>query len=251
MPASRFLRLLAFSLATGAPLAAQIDYATPGRLYLQDFNHRELRSAASFAWDDNHTFPGWFAAYCQGAPAVFTPPPVVLVTEGRGQTHIGFYLYHGALSPHDGALGSQATDEKTPGVGTGGVCYGLALANRTGQVLTRFTLSYRVELWRLAANPAPQATLVASYRVGGASLGEGEWTAIPGSAYATPAPAAGVQPGNLDGNAPENVVSFGELDVTGLRIPPGETLWIRWFDVNNRQTDHGIGLDDVALSLAP
>jgi uncharacterized protein len=53
----------------------------------------------------------------------------------------------------------------------------------------------------------------------------------------------------VDGNAPENGVRFNNLEVKGLSLAPGESVWVRWFDVNNRGPDHGIGLDDVRMKL--
>jgi hypothetical protein len=243
--------VLAFTLlAAAAPLAARIDYDRPGKLYFQDFNHPALAATGSFPWEDDKTFPGWFAAHYQGARDVHITPRVLLVTEGKGQTHIGFYLYRGTLAPHDAALGGQPTDEMHPGVGVGGLCYAAALVNRTGTPLSRLSLSYRVELWRVVSSASLQTTLVAAYRVGGSTIADGPWTDIPGSAYTPPDSLALAQSANLDGNAPAHVTSF-DLSVSDLGLKPGETLWVRWFDVNNRQADLGLGIDDVALALEP
>ena len=240
--------ILALPFITASSLAAQIVYDKPGKLYLQNFNHSALAAAGSFPWEDNKTFPGWFASHYQGTRDAHVVPRVLLVTEGKGQTHIGFYLYRGALAPHDAALGGQPTDEMNPGVGSGGLCYAAAFVNRTGVPLSLLTLSYRVELWRISSNASLQTTLVAAYRVGGASIADGPWTDIPGSAYTPPDSLALAQSANLDGNAPGHVASF-DLSVSDLGLKSGETLWVRWFDVNNRQADLGLGIDDVAVIL--
>jgi hypothetical protein len=261
----RLLTALATSLALAAPAAAQIEYSTPGRPYVQNFDHPDAADAGILSWVDNSTFGGWFAAYYDGLRGTFSPVDNIVATSGAGRLEHAFYLYRSdpvraagsarANPPPrpDAALGTQPSDTRCPGVGSGGIFYGVALVNRSGVTLETLRLSYRVELWRLAFTPAKQSTLTASYRVGGDSLTSGNWTLIPGAVYTTPhaGEGEGSNARSLDGNAPENVTPFPDLVVGNLALAPGQTLWIRWFDVNNRLADHGIGLDDVSITLLP
>lgn len=250
------LRLSAALLfcATATAAFGQISYREAGSTYRQDFNHPRLAQGhTEIPWRDNETFPGWFAAYFDGIRGVYTTPDIVMATSGRGQNSIAFYLYRSEFNRADGALGAQPSDERAPGLNRGGMYYGVALTNDTGVTLNRLRLSYRVELWRLTATPTRQETLHVAYQVGGTGLDEGFWRTVPGSHYTTPHQGDG--PGstarNLDGNTPENVVEFNNLEVTGLNLVPGQTIWLRWFDVNNPSFDHGVGIDDVEIVLNP
>jgi hypothetical protein len=244
----------ALFVALAPSLPAQVDYTEPGRPYLQTFDLAEGGFAA-LPWTDNQTFRGWFALFYDGLRATYTVPETILPTSGPGRLDTAFYLYRpeprASATPLDAALGTQPTDQRAPGVGSGGIFYGVALVNRTNTTLDRLRLSYRVELWRLATTRNKQSTLSASYRVGGQGLAEGAWTLVPGGVYTTPLAAEpDTQARSLDGNAPEHRSPF-DLALAGLALAPGQTLWIRWFDVNNSLADHGIGLDDVSITLSP
>lgn len=261
---TNLLRLLTLlGIAAVAPLAAQIDYTRPGVAYVQDFNLPAAAETALLDWTDNVTFPGWFAAYFDGKRSVWSTPEHVLPSSGVGKNEYAFYLYRsepprGATTANaprriDAALGSQPSDARCPGVGSGGMFYGVALTNRTEHTLHTLRLGYRVELWRVSNASAPQRTLVASCRVGGDNLVDGDWIAIPGSDYTTPRGGGGegASPISVDGNAPENITAFTDLELGDLSIAPDQTVWIRWFDVNNRSADHGVGIDDVRITLLP
>lgn len=232
--------------------AAQISYRTPGVPYKQDFNHPRLAAGeVEITWHDNETFPGWSAAYYDGIRGTYETPSLVMATSGRGRNAVAFYLYRSDTERTDGALGAQPSDERMPGLNRGGMYYGVALINDSNVTLNRLNLAYQVELWRLTATPAKQETLHVSYQVGGTGLDEGFWRTIPGSHYTTPHAGEGGQSArSLDGNAPENVTPF-KLEVEDLNLMPGQTLWLRWFDVNNPSFDHGVGIDDVSITLKP
>jgi len=242
-----------------SPLDAQVDYTRAGQPYTQNFDHPEAFMSGPFAWNDNQTFPGWFATYYEGSRSRYSPVESIFATSGSGRNEQAFYLYRSdsvrgaSLAAPDCALGSQSSDQRCPGVGAGGIFYGVALVNRTGETLDTLRLSFLVELWRLATTPPTQTTLTVSVRVGGKDLTDGSWMLVPGGVYATPRGGDGesVQARSLDGNAPENVKAFSDLTLSGLALAPGETVWVRWFDVNNSFADHGIGLDDVSLTLLP
>lgn len=249
--------------SAAAPLSAQVEYTTPGSAYVQDFNLPAAAENALLAWQDNITLPGWFAALYDGNRDAHSAPEHLLPTSGLGRNEIGFYLYR-ADPPRsekklaepariDAALGARPSDALCPGIGSGGVFYGVALVNKTGATLDALRLTYRVELWRLAATAAPQSTLAVSCRVGGEGIVYGSWMPVSGSHYTTPRGGGGegAQSRSVDGNAPENISTFTDLRLAGLALAPGQTLWIRWFDVNNRSADHGVGIDDVRITLLP
>jgi|GEM_PF-6816349 hypothetical protein len=106
---------------------------------------------------------------------------------------------------------------------------------------------------RRAARSAPaQTTLVTEYRVTDADASFHEldsWSLINGSSYTTPQSGTGTgSTASIDGKDPANIVSFSNLLVEGLHVATGQSLWIRWFDVNNQGAEHGIGLDELVFS---
>lgn len=233
----------------GVPsIVAQVDYAKPGSVYTQDFNHASGWGTADLKWENNVTFPGWYAAIYDGKEGRFITPSALSPTDGQG---VGLNLYRDVVDRKDGSLGSQAAEEVTPGAGVGGVFYGVQITNRTENVITQFSFGYKVKLWRLASPKARQATLMASYKIGGGSLSDGSWTIIGGTSYTTPKEGNGTTAASVDGNKPENQVDFPKIVVGGVKIHPGESVWIRWFDVNNRGLDHGIAIDDFKFMAGP
>lgn len=251
------VRLLALAAFVSGPLvislSAQVEIRNASEVYRQDFNRAEGWVAGALAWTDNALFPGWYAAYYNSNTGEFTTPEQIFVTDGQASNVSSMRLYRSFEAREDGSLGSQAFDQHVPGPGGGGIFYGVHLVNRTSRTLTSFTLSYYVELWRVAVQ-GRHPTLSAAYLVGGQSLtDDDEWTLIPGSAYTTPRGSAqGARTAvNVDGNADENRTAFTGIKIEGITIAPGQSLWIRWFDVNNRGNDHGIGIDDVEIRFGP
>lgn len=243
--------LAAASLFVGlaSVVSARVEIRSVGQVYREDFNRAGGWVAGSAPWVNNETVPGWYAAYYNSTNGEFTTPDRIFITDGQANSVSSLRIYRPFDQREDGALGSQAYDAHAPGPGGGGIFYGVGLVNRTSRPITSFTLSYNVELWRVAVQ-GRQLTLTAAYLAGGDSItDEDEWTLIPGTAYTTP---RGSAPGartavNVDGNADENRTAFTDLRVDGFRLAPGQTLWIRWFDVNNRGNDHGIAIDDVEI----
>lgn len=54
----------------------------------------------------------------------------------------------------------------------------------------------------------------------------------------------------LDGNAAANR-SFLSATVTGISWSPGASLWLRWTDLNNAESDNGLAIDDLTFTTAP
>lgn len=240
--------LVAFFIAGAFSASAQVNYTKVNSVYTQDFNNVAGWSGTSAKWTDNSTIPGWFAAYYNSAKKTFSTPARVSLSEGQGA---GLSIYRDVDDTKEGALGSQSADEICPDALAGGIFYGVQITNKTDHVLTQFSIGYRVELWRLSSTKAVQATLMASYKIGGGSLTDGAWSVISGTSYTTPRASIDEVAISVDGNKPENQVQFPKVIVTGVKIPPGESVWIRWFDVNNRLLDHGAAIDDFTFSAAP
>lgn len=234
-------------------VSAQLLYSTPGSPLVETFTLANPVSDGPITWTDNETFRGWYAAFYDGKRDLYETPLELFVSTGQGRPGSTLHLYRSIQNPSDGALGSRAADDRSPGIGAGGTFYGVYVVNATSVTLGTLSLSYRVEQYSVANTPDRQTTLSVSYRLGGEGLGEGKWTPVSGSNYTTPRPDVALPSilGELNGNQPENTVIFDALRVERLALAPGRGIWIRWFDVNNRFADHGIGIDDVSITLSP
>src|SRR6185436_11420725 len=56
-------------------------------------------------------------------------------------------------------------------------------------------------------------------------------------------------PQALNGNAPTNRTVFTNIVLTGLVVPAGQELFLRWFDGDDAGFDDGLGLDDLTVSF--
>jgi predicted extracellular nuclease len=227
-------------LALAASGQAQVSYT--GGSYTQNFDTLPasgtftLAGAGPFALDGAPVgasgLAGWtFAKYAgTGANAVF------LVSTGTSTTG-GVYSF-GATATPERALGS---------LGSGGVAsrFGVTLVNNTGATVTQFTLSYTGEQWRRGS--AAANTLTFAYALGATDLNTGAFTAVPALNFTAPnTTGSGVA---IDGNAAGNRTAISAV-VTGVAWEPGQTLVLRWSDVDDSGSDDGIAIDDLTFSTA-
>jgi len=259
MNAAHFTRASLVGLiltACSGPLAAQLAYTTAGETLTETFTRASgwgTGNAAVARWTDNTTVRGWYAAFYENETATYTTPTSYVQSNGAQSSRQSLYLFRdttNATTRQDGALGAFPINAQTGGAASkGGVFFGVQIANQTGQTLTQFSLTYVMEIWRLS-NRARANRLIVSYRIGGSEFAGGEWTPIPELTLTSPTgPAENSAPQN--GNLPENRIAAPVTTVSGVSIPSGESLWIRWWDANDPGIDNGLGIDDVAFSARP
>ncbi len=225
-------------LALAASGHAQISYT--GGSYTQNFDTLPasgtfpLAGVGPFALDGAPIgasgLAGWsLAKYAgTGANAIF------LV--GTGTNNAGGVYSFGPAATPERALGS---------LGSGGVAsrFGVALTNNTGATVTQFTLSYTGEQWRRGSAAANQLTF--AYALGATDLNTGAFTAVPALDFTAPnTTGSGVA---IDGNASGNRTAVSAM-VTGVAWEPGQTLVLRWSDVDDSGSDDGIAIDDLTFS---
>jgi len=89
----------------------------------------------------------------------------------------------------------------------------------------------------------------------GASFGALAWNAFT-PAQANPAGVSFVTPtisGGTTGNgnlAANRSLGLGAT-VTGIDWAPDQWLWLRWVDINDPASDHGMAIDDFSFSASP
>lgn len=153
----------------------------------------------------------------------------------------------------DGASGSSgvwsyglegSADRALGSLGAGSHAANLAfiVQNQTGETLTRFVVSVRGEQWRRGNGAAN--TLSFDYKTDVSDITTS--VGVPVTALDVTSPNVAGSSGSLDGNAAINRV-LCQAEVTGLNWLPGQTLMLRWRDVNDGGDDDGLALDDFVF----
>lgn len=212
-----------------------------GGAYSQNFD--SLASSGSPSWTDNVTLSGWYISKAGGTSG---NGPVTSYTAGTGSSGTGALYSFGATGSSERALGSVASG--TPG----NFAYGVRFINDTALTATNITISCTGEQWRNGGNTSAQK-LVFSYLVSGSPLtssdaaGAQSWTAFTALDFTTPT--TGATAGVLDGNNPTNQQVFTNIVLNSVTVPPGQEIFLRWFDVNDSGNDHGVALDNLTVSF--
>jgi hypothetical protein len=203
--------------------------------YSQDFN--SLINTGTVLWTDNSTLSAWFAQRVTGTG-------YNLLT-GDGSSNTGGIYSYGTGTNSDRAFGSAGSG------GTGILANGVAFHNTSGGGIGSITVSYTMEQWRNGGNVAAQP-ITWWYKVSSSPItalnpgANSTWTAVPAldasSVINTSTPAA------LDGNNVANRVVKSNIVIPGLTLAAGEYLMLKWDDLNDSGNDHGLSVDDFAVS---
>lgn len=232
-----FLLSSAFCLLGAISAWAQLSY-TGGTLG-QNFD--SLPISGSF------TYPSNGAAELSASPlnasgmSGWSIAPVSSTTAAKiradaGANSTASHLSNGTGTQSDRALGMLASSGY---VGRAG----LVLVNNTGGPLTRFTLSYTGEQWRVGGGVAN--TLTFAYAIGTTSITSGSFKTVSALSFTSPITSATASA--LDGNAAANRVSISAT-VTEVPWGPGQTLVLRWSDVDDAGSDDALAVDDFSFS---
>ncbi|MCX6876141.1 MAG: hypothetical protein NTW21_20400 [Verrucomicrobia bacterium] len=218
-----------------AAFAVPIPILTGTGSYSQDFDALPS-SGPSLTWADDSTLAGWYSQRTGTGTSI-------LADAGSG-TGGNLYSY-GATSTTDRALGSIGSSNAT----AGGFAHGVQLRNTSGSAVTINALAYTGEQWRKSSDTAAQA-ITLWYKTGTASIttldpaDDSGWTALAAGDFSSPIQiGAGTA---LDGNDPANRTAIAINP--NISVPNGIHVMIRWKDIDHPQTDHGLAIDDVAIS---
>ncbi len=252
-PAPALMLSLA-ALALPAQAAVVLDTATLS--YSQDFN--SLPSAGPDpVWTNNVNLPGW---YIFAGPNLDTPVSNLRVSTSSGSDRA--HISYGLPGDSERAFGSQAGSSHryspvTPDENEAFGAIAVAFANGSGSVLDGFSFSYTGEQWHVSTNANTDHALVMAYAVGSADTAfhlldwqsfSAEQTNAAGVHFYTPTISGGVTGnGHLDAN---RTTGLGAT-VSGLSWAPGDVLWLRWVDFNDRASDHGMAIDDFSIAVTP
>lgn len=232
------------SLGIGTLVAqGAVSYTVSGQVVTTDFNSL-ASTGTSAAWSNDTTILGWHLFNFSGGA-------LTTIAVGNGGGNAGSFYSFGSTANGERALG---------GLGSGGSYYGspvngttagyiaVAHTNNTGGVLTAVTLSYDGEQWRNGGN-ATAHTYTLEYGFGAAFAAVPAWTAA-GTGFNFTGPVASTTAAAVDGNVAGLVSGIGGT-ISSLTWNPGDTLWIRWVEVNESGNDHGLAIDNFSFSAVP
>lgn len=150
---------------------------------------------------------------------------------GTGTGTVGDTYSLGASGSTERSLGSLRSSSLA-------TVLGVSFQNATGLTITELTLSYVGEQWRLGALGRTDR-LDFAYSLDGTT-----W--LDADALDFTAPVTSGAGGALDGNAAGNRLALSHT-LSGLSIPSGGGLWLRWTDYDAAGADDVLGIDDFSL----
>ena len=227
--------LMAVALCTPLAVQAQVSLTTPGAPVTINFD--TLPTSGSATWTNNSTVPGWFHARTGTGTTIVA---------NNGSNNAGNLYSYGTGTATDRALGSLGSGNAA----VGNLYWGVRLQNNTGATITSLEVSFVGEQWRNSA--AAAQTLAFSYLVGSptvtGSLAEFQSAGTAVAALNFTSPVTGGTAGALDGNATANRVALSTT-ISGLSIPNGTEVMLRWADPDHTGADHGLAIDDVVVTV--
>jgi hypothetical protein len=214
-------------------VTAQTSLTTLGVPYTQSFD--TLPASGSATWTNNSTIPGWFHARTGTGTTIVA---------NDGSSNAGNLYSYGTGTSTDRALGSVGSGNAA----IGNMFWGLRLQNNTGATITSLDITYTGEQWRNSA--AAAQTITFSYLVGSptvtGSLAEFQSAGVAVPALDFTSPITGGTAGALNGNLAANRVLLTHT-ITGLSIPNGTEVMLRWSDPDHTGADHGLAIDDFSV----
>lgn len=226
------LLTLAVCLLASQSWAQSITITGTSLIYTQNFDGMTSTGPSS------STPTGWFV----GAVGTGTNGAVSLtvVTNSIGSATTGTNYNFGVAGVNpvtDRALGSIAS-------GTGNTRVSEArFFNDTGLTIDNLTLTYDGEQWRDGGSGAVTNFLTVHFSLDGINF-----TPM-GDSFTFQGPKNTGTAGALDGNAAANRVA-GISGSFATNILAGSTFYIRWVDINNTGSDHGLAIDNVILGAS-
>lgn len=223
--AIRAIRVLFGCLLCYVPLNAQVIFSSFSTSYTQNFNTLRSTSGTSSTlptgWKILETGSGVNSSY----------------TANNGSSATGDTYSYGTSNNTDRALGALLSNSINSTIG-------VQIKNNSGTAAGGIQINYTGEFWRCGtANRTDRLDF--QYSLNASSLSTGTWTDFNLLDFQAPASATtGAKDGNLAANR-----QLLAAAISGISIPNGGTLWLRWTDFNASGSDDGLAIDDVTLKL--
>ena len=204
-------------------------------------------SGSGNAWTNDQTLPGWFLFRQPAA----SPVAISSYNADTGAANTGAFLSYGTSGGSDralGGVGSAGGYFGSPASGSVAGWFALALSNTSGSSISSLNVSFNGEQWRNGGNASAQ-TMVLEYGYGASFDQVTSWVA-PGGDFNWASPVATGTAAAVDGNTTGRVEDRGgTIDLTATPWAEAATFWLRWTEVNDPGSDHGLAIDDLAIAI--
>jgi uncharacterized protein len=211
--------------------------------YTQNFDSLATTGTGATAntWTNDTTIAGWSLFNKDGA-AIGT------YNADTGGSNTGSFNSYGTTGSTDRALGGAASNGAyfgTPASGSVAGYFAFAASNGTGATVNTLNLKFNGEQWRNGGNASAQS-MVLEYGFGATFAAVTSWTK-PGGSFDWNSPVISATAAAVDGNVAGKVADLGGT-LNNLNWSTSDTLWLRWIENNDSGNDHGLAIDDFALS---
>ncbi len=203
--------------------------------YSQNFD--TLPASGSATWADDSTLPGWYSQRTGNGTSI---------EADAGSNNDGNLYSYGTASTTERALGSLGTSNAA----AGSFAHGVQLQNTSTEAATLNSLAYTGEQWRKSGVVVAQVVTL-WYKISTSPItslnpetSNTGWTAIPLGDFSSPVNTATA--GALNGNDSANQTAISINP--NIVVPPSNYLMIRWKDPDQIGVDHGLAIDNLALS---
>ncbi len=146
-------------------------------------------------------------------------------------------------------VGNPNTGDRSLGTGpTGGNrVTDVHIINNSGVAISSFAVSYDAEKWRNNTVPANVETMTMFY----SNVTTATTAILMGSGFDYPGIGGGTASQVFDGNLGANrIPNIGGIYTPAAPIQPGETIVLRWFNVNDGGTDCILAIDNFSFGAA-
>jgi hypothetical protein len=214
---------------------AQISMEASHTYYSQDFD--ALPATNSSIWENGAYFiPGWTVQRTKSGNTILA---------NAGTSNAGALYSYGTTGSSDRALGSISSST------AGEFAYGLLLQNNTGSFIKSLDVSYFGEQWRVSNITAGEHKITFWYAISSdknsfnlSPANDQAWKPVESLTFFSPVFFSSGKA--LDGNASANKRFLSKT--LQVSIPPDHYIMLRWKDADDLEADHGLAIDDVAVS---
>ncbi|MGL4498882.1 MAG: hypothetical protein ACRCU2_07440, partial [Planktothrix sp.] len=213
--------------------------------YFQDFDSLAT-NGINHPWTNDSTLPGWYL-FRQPKPGI----EISVYDANDGGSNKGSFYSYGLTNDLDRALGGLGSGGEyfgKPATGTLAGWIAFAATNTTGSPINSITLKFDGEQWRNGGSITPPTmpqTMRLEYGLGATFDTVQTWT-TPGGNFDFTSPKTTAPAGAVNGNIEGLVPNLGGT-IHDLTWDNNQTLWIRWVEVNDKDNDHGLAIDNFSL----
>jgi len=211
-------------------------------LHAMSFSNSVAQVAFSFTAGNltySENFDGMEATGTNKPTGWVSIPDTLRITHGTATT--GSMYNVGASGSDERALGTLASGGAQP-------VFGASFTNNTGDDITKISLQGFCEQWRTGSSAAVNEIVAFAYSFDATSLTTGTWTALPVmdlfEILTTTTSSVAV-----DGNHADNRAAISGT-INGITWTTGQTLWIRWTDIDNTGSDGLYAIDDLEITVS-